>query len=131
MPQEVCRGGREFDPTHTEQVHTAAATAGALFQAPIFGFGRPRFWRKVVAGVVEVIEPAPLQFRNDVVHEIGVAAGHVRRRHHKPVAGALDEHALELIGDGLGIADDRAVGLAAIVVAQEIAHRRILSCRSC
>src|SRR5258707_10702925 len=74
-----------------------------------------------LAGVILVIEPAALQFRNHMVDEIGVGARHIGRGDDEAVAAAAGEHLFQLVGDLLRAADNGVLGLAAAGEGDEIA----------
>src|SRR5262249_16350736 len=78
-----------------------------------------------LAGIVLVEQSAALQFRHDVLDEIGVGAGHIARGDDKAVAAAADKRLLELVGDLLRYADDRVLHLAAAGEGDEVARRRV------
>ena len=91
----------------------SAAARGWVFQAPAAGRFEPEILAQRLAGIVLVEQAAALQFRHDVLDEIGIGAGHDGGRDDKAVAAALDEHLLQLVRDLLRAADDGVLDLAA------------------
>src|ERR1700759_1131296 len=73
-----------------------------------------------LAGIVLVVEPAALQFRHDMLDEIGIGTGHDGGRDDKAVAAALDEHLFQPVRDFLRPADDGVLDLAATGIAHEV-----------
>src|ERR1700733_3072511 len=104
-------GSGEFKPTHVRSFLLFCrlarlefpGTSGGTLQAEIFAQG--------LAGVILVEQAAALQFRHDVIDEVGVSARHIGCRDDKAVAAAIDEHLLEYVRDLLRAADDGVLDL--------------------
>src|SRR5690348_6141314 len=91
---------------------------------------RPRDWKTQVlaqgrAGIILVIEPAPLQFRHDVFDEVHVGAGDMRCRKHEAIRDRFGEPLLQSVGDFLWAANERLVRPRTMAELDEVAWCRI------
>ena len=69
-----------------------------------------------------MIQPAPLQLRHDILHEIRIATWDVRRGDHEPVARPLGKERFEHVGDLARSTHDGVVRATAVAEVHQLAH---------